>query len=377
MRFIILITLLFAPFEFIKAQNEVVHPQDKFIPYLNEFEKDNVNLIDTNKIYTPNLYSQIGNAEKMYQIGKQKGSAYEILGRITAVVTDQNKNIYVLDGRKNTVLVYNASGKFLYQFGRGGRGPGEFQSPTDMKMDSQENIYIADRFYLIHKFAKQNGRYTHQKDIKIDVIPDGFCIMNKKIYVRGLKAGRSKKISYDTIHAYQLADGKSLFSFGKPYNAENLLVKKQLSDGKFVCDDITNTIISTFDMMPYLFGYTERGQIKWISEITPFKSRPIIEKYGSGPPSITLKSTDYPTDNIENLQITKDGELIVQVSHGPRGFNTNGKGLKVITSVIASQSGTGLDNMQLNAPLLLFDDSRFYVNGILNFGYPVIVAYEN
>src|SRR5699024_2711358 len=130
--------------------------------------------------------------------------------------------------------------------------------------------------------------------IKINALPDAFCIMNKKVYVRGLKPGRTTSHHYNIIHVYRLSDGKPLFSFGKPYGARNLLVKKQLSDGKIACDAYTHTIISTFDFMPYLFGFTEKGKIKWISKIKMFKLIPIIAKTGAGQSSVNLPPTDYP-----------------------------------------------------------------------------------
>jgi len=254
------------------AQTTLEHPQEKYIPYLDEIEENSISLSPKNNSNQSTLISKVLDARQIYQIGQKEGPNYQILGRITAIVTDQEKNLYLLDSRKNTVLVYNSLGKYVYQFGRGGRGPGEFQSPIDMAIDDEGNIYVADRFYLIHKFEKQNDRYIHKKNIQINVIPDAFCIMKKRIYVRGLKADKTERQSYNTIHAYQLSDGKHLFSFGESYQTENILVKKQLSDGKIECDSFTETVVSTFDMMPYIFGYTEKGDIKWISKIEPFKT---------------------------------------------------------------------------------------------------------
>jgi len=358
------------------AQANIEHPQEKYIPYLDKIEERVISLLPKNNSGQSIIKSKIHNAKQIYQIGQKECPSYQIIGRITSIVTDQENNIYLLDSRKNTVLVYNSIGKYLYQFGRGGRGPGEFQSPIDMAIDEEGNIYVADRFYLIHKFENQNGRYTHKIDIQINVIPDEFCIMKKRIYVRGLKAERNEGQSYNTIHAYQLSDGEHLFSFGESYQTENIMVKKQLSDGKIACDSSSETVMSTFDMMPYIFGYTGLGNIKWISKIEPFQTRPVIEKFGATGPSITFESTEYPTNDIEKIHATTDGNIIVQVSHSPRGRNIDIKDLKIISLFIDSDTGIKLDNLKLNSPLLFFGKERFYVNGFLNYQYPTVLAYE-
>lgn len=162
------------------AQHKVKHPQERFIPYLSQFGKNNVTLIAKSHSDNSELGRKLANAVKLYKIGKKRGTTHEIFGLIVAAVTDKEGNLYALDRKKETVVVYDSTGKYLYHFGRRGRGPGEFSTPSDMKMDKQGNIYVADRLYSIHKFSKKSGRYTYVKDIKIKEIPDAFCIMNKK-----------------------------------------------------------------------------------------------------------------------------------------------------------------------------------------------------
>jgi general stress protein 26 len=124
------------------AQANIEHPQEKYIPYLDKIEERVISLLPKNNSGQSIIKSKIHNAKQIYQIGQKEGPSYQIIGRITSIVTDQENNIYLLDSRKNTVLVYNSIGKYLYQFGRGGRGPGEFQSPIDMAIDEEGNIWF-------------------------------------------------------------------------------------------------------------------------------------------------------------------------------------------------------------------------------------------
>ena len=61
------------------------------------------------------------------------------------VKTDPQDNVYVLDMGDRTIKVFDSSGVFLREIGRGlGQGPGEFMRPTDFSIDSKGNVWVAD-----------------------------------------------------------------------------------------------------------------------------------------------------------------------------------------------------------------------------------------
>jgi peptidylamidoglycolate lyase len=66
--------------------------------------------------------------------------------RPTAVAVAGDGSFYVSDGYKNTrVMKFSATGKFLFQWGTKGAGPGQFDLPHGIALDAAGHVYVADR----------------------------------------------------------------------------------------------------------------------------------------------------------------------------------------------------------------------------------------
>jgi DNA-binding beta-propeller fold protein YncE len=64
----------------------------------------------------------------------------------TDVAFAKSGDFYVSDGYGNSrVVKFDRSGKFLFAWGKKGSGPGEFDLPHQVRLDSRENVYVADR----------------------------------------------------------------------------------------------------------------------------------------------------------------------------------------------------------------------------------------
>lgn len=100
--------------------------------------------------------------EEMFSIGVLDGEDWEMLGTVMHVSFDENGNLYIVDGLGGTsigggarvvglgsdglrVLVFDASGSFLRQFGSAGEGPGEFNRPTGFAVTRDGTMIVADR----------------------------------------------------------------------------------------------------------------------------------------------------------------------------------------------------------------------------------------
>jgi len=59
------------------------------------------------------------------------------LASLRSLQIDDKGNVYILDFRDKKVKVFGAEGSCLYEFGKFGQGPGEFQSPTDIFLYGQ------------------------------------------------------------------------------------------------------------------------------------------------------------------------------------------------------------------------------------------------
>ena len=119
--------------------------------------------------------------EEVLSIGKEF-VFYEKLD----VTVDSEGNIYILDIGNQRILKFNEKGKFIWEAGRKGQGPGEFQSRPShytysIKLTPSEDIAVRDD-KLIHFFNK-SGDYqkTLKTDRRIwdfDFIPDGRLLIS-------------------------------------------------------------------------------------------------------------------------------------------------------------------------------------------------------
>jgi len=66
--------------------------------------------------------------------------------RPTDIAVLPDGSFYVSDGYRNTrVVKFSPEGKFLFQWGRPGSGPGEFDIPHAVAVDEAGRVYVADR----------------------------------------------------------------------------------------------------------------------------------------------------------------------------------------------------------------------------------------
>ena len=77
-----------------------------------------------------------------------KKNGIPIVGSVNeAMAIDEKRElIYVLDYMRHTILAYSIKGTFLFEFGGRGFGPAWFNYPTDMAVNDQGHLIIADLF---------------------------------------------------------------------------------------------------------------------------------------------------------------------------------------------------------------------------------------
>ncbi len=100
----------------------------------------------------------------------------------TDVAVAPDGSFYVSDGYGNSrVAKFSASGEFLFDWGRKGDKPGEFNLPHGIAMDSQGRIYVADRSNARIQVFKGDGTFLDQwksaqlgRPWALSVGPDGY-----------------------------------------------------------------------------------------------------------------------------------------------------------------------------------------------------------
>lgn len=83
--------------------------------------------------------------------------------RPTGVAVAADGSFYVSDGYLNArVVKFSADGKFLFQWGTAGSGPGQFDLPHGIALDGAGRVYVADRANARIQVFDESGRYLSQ-----------------------------------------------------------------------------------------------------------------------------------------------------------------------------------------------------------------------
>jgi len=100
------------------------------------------------------------------------GSGPDTFNEPTAVVTAPNGDIFVTEGHldaatgkvagNNRVVKLSKDGKVVKTFGKPGSGPGEFNGPHTIAMDSRGRLFVGDRNNNRIQIFDQNGTFLDQ-----------------------------------------------------------------------------------------------------------------------------------------------------------------------------------------------------------------------
>jgi tripartite motif-containing protein 71 len=155
----------------------------------------------------------------LLQLGvtNEKGTDRTHLNLPSGIAILRNGNIVVTDGYgNNRVVMYDKTGKFMKQVGKGaggpddkGTGPGEWHLPHKLAVDADENLYIIDREN--HRLQVFDRDLNYIRDIRNDWNPWDVGISRKG--TDGLAFIADHKD--ERVHKIQLKDGKILATWGR------------------------------------------------------------------------------------------------------------------------------------------------------------------
>lgn len=101
----------------------------------------------------------------LMKLGKAKVPGRDSLhfNRPTDVAVAEDGSFYVSDGYRNSrVIKFSKTGKYLFEWGKKGDQPGEFNIPHAIDRDDQGNIYVADRENSRIQEFDANGKFLRQ-----------------------------------------------------------------------------------------------------------------------------------------------------------------------------------------------------------------------
>src|SRR6202795_841577 len=89
--------------------------------------------------------------------------------QVPDVAWDSAGNAYISDGYINSrVAKIDKNGNWIKSWGEPGNGPGQFNTPHNIAVDAQNNVYVADRGNRRIQVFDADGKFLHQ--ITIDVL---------------------------------------------------------------------------------------------------------------------------------------------------------------------------------------------------------------
>jgi sugar lactone lactonase YvrE len=110
-------------------------------------------------------FDQNGKVLKILGKPGVSGSGPDTFHEPNAVLIAPNGNIFVADGHEPgaghnaRVVKLDPNGKFILQWGSHGTGPGQFEMPHSLAMDSQGRLFVADRGNNRVQIFDQNGKF--------------------------------------------------------------------------------------------------------------------------------------------------------------------------------------------------------------------------
>jgi sugar lactone lactonase YvrE len=101
--------------------------------------------------------------KEVMRLGKAgvAGLAQDTFNGPCALVTTPSGDIFVADGHENAVsriVKFDKTGKYLMEWGKKGTGPGEFDTPHAIAIDSQGRLFVADRANSRVQIFSQDGK---------------------------------------------------------------------------------------------------------------------------------------------------------------------------------------------------------------------------
>ena len=103
--------------------------------------------------------------EEVFRVGVLDGEDWEMFARVAYVAFDASGNLYVVDGLNpfrpidTRIVVFDASGNFVREFGSMGEGPGEFNLPSGVAVLRDGTTVVEDLRHRAYQLFDANGEF--------------------------------------------------------------------------------------------------------------------------------------------------------------------------------------------------------------------------
>jgi len=172
-------------------------------------------------LYGQQIYKFSPTGEVLMRLGRPGGvlmSEMEAAGARTDfffqpndIITAPDGSIFVAEGHggnaRHRIIKFNAEGEYLMEWGSGGTGPGEFNQPHSLAMDSQGRLFVADRgndriqifdqsggfLEEWYQFSRLSGIYIDANDIRYGADSESGSVNPPHVaWTRGIRVGNAR-----------------------------------------------------------------------------------------------------------------------------------------------------------------------------------------
>lgn len=92
-------------------------------------------VVDAGALPGEDAAQPIGQPQRLFSFGRRDGDERFLFGEIAdMVLSATGDTVYVLDRMNREVKALSSDGRFLYRFGRQGKGPGEYEDPASITL---------------------------------------------------------------------------------------------------------------------------------------------------------------------------------------------------------------------------------------------------
>jgi sugar lactone lactonase YvrE len=139
------------------------------------------------------------------------GDGQDTFNQPSDVITAPNGDIFVADGHGgNTnarIVKFDQNGKFIKTWGKKGTGPGEFDTPHSLAMDSRGRLFVADRNNNRIQIFDQDGKFLEEWKQFSRI--SGLYIRNDILYAADSESNKARHAGWKRgIRIGSVKDGK-------------------------------------------------------------------------------------------------------------------------------------------------------------------------
>jgi DNA-binding beta-propeller fold protein YncE len=205
---------------------------------------DNIYVTDS---YAGKVFVFDANGKFQRVVGSVKGEGY--FKRATGIAVDsQTQRIYVADTLRHLIFVLDMQGNVLQKIGRGGTGEGQFNFPTELRLDGQD-LYVVDAMNFRVQALDRSGKFQYA----IGQIGDGVGQMFRPKGI-GLDSEGHLYVVEGLSGRVQVFDrqGRLLYYFGQKGSGFG---EFQLPAGLFIDSKDRLFVVDTYNRRVQVFQY--------------------------------------------------------------------------------------------------------------------------